>query len=200
MKNLQFNQQFAQEFKTTAELITGHAGNRIKRNASRIGIMAQTGQDWYEILLPGDLEESAFESSNFFHYLDALNVDDQKRLQRGNQFLSYWDGYPCVLIGSWARQCFTSDVLNLNAPMVYVMPFKFNRFFQFLQSPENIAKGINAVLSADGHSFTIESHWCTVIDGKSNQIMDDVMTTAMDQRLFNNKVLVSPDERLFDIH
>jgi hypothetical protein len=81
----------------------------------------------------------------------------------------------------------------------YVMPYKYDRFVKFLQTPENVSKGIKTVVSLDGHSFTIESHGCTLYDSESEPIMADVMATATYIRLFNNKVLVSQDERLWDI-
>jgi len=202
MTDLHTEQNFATRFADVASLAkAGASKDRMTRSAHRIQRMAEEpGVEWFQILLEADRLQTSFESPTFFHEFSRLSFDDQKRLHLGNQFLNAWDGYPCVLVGGWAKQCFSQDtVLNLVPQMVYVMPFNFDRFLKFVTSPENVAKDINAVVAPDGHSFTIESHGCTVFEGKSSPVMANVMHSATYCRLLNNNVLVSPDERLFDI-
>jgi len=202
MNKTSISQEFANRFTEVAQLAEeGSAKNKLLRQAKRLQIQAQNpGLDWHEILLEEDLEPSAFDSPAFYQVLNKLSVLDQKRILHGNKFLNAFDGIDAVIIGEFARAAFSPESpLSLPNQISYVMPFKFNRFVQFVKSPENLTKGINVVLAPDGHSFKIESLGCIVIDGKSSPGMEDVMNTATYQRLFNNKVLVSPNEQLWDI-
>lgn len=196
-----FDNTFLSQFTETANrLPDGAAKDKMLRQAKRMDIMQQTGQEWYEVMLDEDRLPSAFDSNGLYETIQMLDIDQQKRLQRGIFWCNAFDGYDPVLVGSFAKVHFTNAALLITVPtMEYVMPFKYDRFLEFALSEENKAKGFTPIVSTDGTSFEIPSHGCRIYRTKANPAIEDIMSTAKLVKIYGGKVLASPDEQMWSI-
>jgi len=184
-----------QLFEVAQSLPSGSAKTRALRNAQRHRIMDEKQCEWFEVILNEDRDESSFDSKGLYETIHRLDLEEQKRLQLGIQMMNMYDGFSCgILIGGYAKVYFTNvPLLTLKPQMTFVIT-KYDRLLKYCST-----NGINTIVSNDKTFFEIPTHGCKVFDSSSNPLFDNILADMRWANIFASKVVLSPDESLWNI-
>jgi hypothetical protein len=196
MTELSTDQNFAFQYTEIANLLPpGSAKDKLMRNAERITIMNQTGQEWQDVLLDVDREPSAFDSKGLYESIAALDEVQQKSMQHGIQWLNHMDGISIVLVGSYAMANFTDTFLMApsEAMSFITLAYKFDRLVQHAKAHFNV------VVSPENTYVNIPILAAKVYSTDANPSFDDIMPDAKLVKIFGGLVLASARQDFWDI-